>query len=1154
MESKISRLIGVVFVLFAKQSLADEAADHTFFEARVRPLLVAKCLECHGSDKPKAGLRLDSRESLLKGGESGPAVVVVPSDGPADPSQTNPQTVGKPEESLLIDVISYRNTVQMPPKAKLSPAEIATLTEWVRRGVPWPNSKGSVPQPATTVQPGFSDEQTSFWAFQPVGHPIPPNVRSMEWTRSPIDRFILTELESKGLTVSREAEKRTLIRRVTIDLTGLVPTPDDVAEFVSDVSDDAYERLVDRLLASPRYGERWARHWLDVARYADSNGLDENLAFANAFRYRDYVVKAMREDKPYDRFLIEQIAGDLLETDDASSNGGGGTSLEEDSFDPIVATGFLCLGAKMLAEDDPVKMQMDIIDEQVDTIARAVMGMTMGCARCHDHKYDPLTQEDYYGLAGIFKSTQTMDTFTVVARWHERPLATRQQLQTRDELQQLATAQTQAVEKIKADATEAILTEARQIPGAYLLAATREWRLAEQLSNAQPRGNLPNLVDIPNAILIEAEDFVRGNVLKDRDTYGKGIGVLVNRGETPNFVEYDVDVAKGGTFQFELRYAAAASRPVRVMFNERLIKSDAAGKVTGSWTPESQTWFVESLVTLKTGRNLIRLEQPQFFPHIDKLLLTPVEGTGVVAESESSLATVDGASKPPRLIPSITRQWVKALEATKGDSKSVLAAWHHYVRTGQLTAEDLKLETGHTRLMGADAPTSLEDLARRYDQFFASAQSAWLAMKASEQGKGAQALPDTDLEGARMLLADPKGPFGVPADIESELGAEVKVQLTAGREELARREASVPKFAETMAVTDAKSENLKIHLRGSHLTLGREVPRRFPQIFTAVGNRDGLERKESLLTAEGSGRLPLARWLTRPEHPLTARVMANRIWQWHFGQGLVRSPDNFGRLGERPSHPALLDWLASEFSGQVGTTAGTNPRVWSLKALHRSILTTATYRQNTEFHPAAALVDPENRLLWRSHRQRMDIEVLRDSLLAIGGQLDEAPAGSLLPTANRNYVTSTANVNPAVYSSVRRSIYLPVVRSALYEVFTAFDFADPSTLAGQRDQTTVAPQALFMMNSSLVLEQVRSLAGQLLKTSERDDSARIRDVYNRAYSRDPYESEVSRCCGYLSRIRDALSTSGVEGADIEVRAWTSLCRAILSANEFVYVD
>ncbi len=1139
MRLRIFGLLVIWCLVLTSHSFGDQAADEAFFEAKVRPLLISRCLECHGSEKPKAGLRLDSREALLTGGESGPAAIA-----------------GKPEESLLVEVISYRNTVQMPPKSKLPDTEIATLTDWVRRGLPWPNSKPASPSPATanTSPTDFSDEQKSFWAFQPVTHNNPTSVKNDALVRSPIDRFILAELEANGLMISREADRRTLIRRVTLDLIGLSPTPDEVAEFVTDPAADALERLVDRLLASPRYGERWARHWLDVARYADSNGLDENLAYGNAFRYRDYVVKAMREDKPYDRFLLEQIAGDLLVSTDAVQTSG--TTADTESFDPLVATGFLCLGAKMLAEDDPVKMQMDIIDEQVDTISRAVMGLTMGCARCHDHKFDPLSTEDYYGLAGIFKSTQTMDTFTVVARWHERPLASPEQLRHRDELQQQATAKKQTIEKLRTDTIEVILTEARQHAGDYLLAATREYQLAEQLRAARPRGNTPDPQKIPGAILIEAEDYSRGNVLKDRETYGIGIGVLVNRGETPNFTEYDFDVEQAGRFQFELRYAAAASRPVKVFVNGVRLTSDAAGKVTGSWTPETQTWFVEGFVSLKAGRNLIRLEQPQFFPHIDKLLLTPIEGNVEIAIEPDEHVEKPAQADTYQLLPSLTKQWTKALEASTSDSKSILTAWHQYVRNKSLTIDAAVPENGVARLLGDRQPTSLADLAQRYDQLCSSALTAWTQLKATD-GNDAKSLPDPVLESARVLLSDPKGPFAIPADIEASFAADVVMQLKTDRDELARREALIPKFPETMAVSDSKPENLKIHLRGSHLTLGREVSRKLPRILTQAESQQATSNKSnvpmSFEPTAGSGRLQLAQWLTRPEHPLTSRVMANRIWQWHFGQGLVRSPDNFGRLGERPSHPQLLDWLASEFSAR-SESSSKSPHAWSLKSLHRLILGSTTYRQNTEFNPTAAIADPENRLLWRFHRQRMDVEVLRDSLLQLSGQLDETPAGSLLPTANRSYVTSTANVNPAVYNSNRRSIYLPVVRSAIYEVFIAFDFADPSTLAGQRDQTTVAPQALFMMNSGFVLDQVRSLAGQLLTQQNLNTAARIRTMYQMAYGREPTEAEVSRAVGYLDRIIASMDQPGQSTSDLELRAWTSLCRVILSANEFLYVE
>lgn len=1086
--------------LLAGVSRADEAGDTAFFEGKIRPLLIAKCQECHAGDKAKAGLRLDSREALLAGGESGTAAVV-----------------GKPDESLLIDVIGYRNVVQMPPKAKLPDADIAALTEWVRRGLPWPNSKPSSPvvAPASTGTADFSDEQKSFWAFQPIQRHAPPPVKATAWGHSPIDHFILSELENKGLSPARQADRRVLIRRMTLNLTGLPPSADEVAEFLVDTSPDAYDRLVDRLLASPRYGERWGRHWLDIARYADSNGLDENLAYANAYHYRDYVIRSFREDKPYDQFLVEQIAGDLLE--------------QTAGFDPLIATGFLSLGAKMLAEDDPVKMHMDIIDEQVDTIARAVMGLTMGCARCHDHKFDPLTTEDYYGLAGVFKSTQTMDTFTVVARWHERPLATPSQLRDRDELQQLANAQKGIVEKLKTDATEAILAEARRNSAAYLLAATRELQIADQLKLAKPRGNEPHPEQIAGAILIEAEDYTRGNVLKDRTNYGQEIGVLVNRGETPNFTEYDFEVAAAGNYQLEIRYAAAGSRPVKVFVNGHLARRDAASKPTGSWTPETQTWTVEAIVPLKSGRNLVRLEQPKFFPHIDKLLLAPVTSTG------SSLPLVAEELDESHLLPSIRLQWAKALEDTRADTKSILTAWHQFTISGRLTADAAIPENGVAHLSGDRQPASLSELADRYGRLFADAQQQWTALKASSGGNEVNSLPDPVLESARRLLIDPKGPLATPGDIESAFDAELVAQLKVERDELARREAAVPKFPEVMAVADAKPENLKVHLRGNHLTLGREVSRRLPRILSKSDSRE---------LTDGSGRLQLARWLAGADHPLTSRVMANRIWQWHFGQGLVRSPDNFGRLGERPSHPELLDWLAKEFSS----------RSWSMKSMHRLIMASAAYQQSTEYSAANALADPENRLLWRFHRQRMDVEVLRDSLLAISGQLDETTGGTLLPTANRAYVTSTANVNPAIYNSRRRSIYLPVVRSALFEVFTAFDFADPSSLAGQRDQTTVAPQALFMMNSPFVLEQVHRLAEQLLATPETSPTNRLRQLYNLAYSRDPLQSEELRAMEYLGRVRAEMSHVEAATADIEVRAWISLCRAVLSANEFVYVE
>ncbi len=400
-----SCLIGFVLVFLAIRPYVSAAGpDPTVverFEKRVRPVLAARCWRCHGPEQHKGGLRLDSADGVATGGDSGLVVVA-----------------GKPEESRLIQAVRYAGDLKMPPKGRLNDAEAAELTEWVRTGAVWPESRtaSATGSPASRTTKG----PAAFWAFQAPRDPAPPEVQAVDWPCSPLDRFILAALERKGLAPASPADKRALIRRATFDLTGLPPTPEEVESFLADGCPEAFERVVDRLLASPRYGERWGRHWLDLARYADSNGMDENVAYANAFRYRDYVIHAFNADKPYDQFVKEQIAGDLLaRTGDDALN-----------HERLTATGFLVIGPKMLAEDDPVKMEMDIIDEQLDTVGRVFMGLTIGCARCHDHKFDPIPTADYYALAGIFKSTRSMQNHKVVAMWNERPLGTEAQRAT----------------------------------------------------------------------------------------------------------------------------------------------------------------------------------------------------------------------------------------------------------------------------------------------------------------------------------------------------------------------------------------------------------------------------------------------------------------------------------------------------------------------------------------------------------------------------------------------------------------------------------------------------------------------------------------------------------------------------------------------------
>ncbi|MDB5340683.1 MAG: hypothetical protein JWN70_6302, partial [Planctomycetaceae bacterium] len=501
--------------------------------------------------------------------------------------------------------------------------------------------------------------------------------------------------------------------------------------------------------------------------------------------------------------------------------------------------------------------------------------------------------------------------------------------------------------------------------------------------------------------------------------------------------------------------------------------------------------------------------------------------------STGTLVQIPASEYQP--LASITRQFAAVLEKSAADPKSIWTAWHQFQKDQRLTVDEKTPENQVARLLGSTPPRSLAELTQRYQAAFDEATAAWKAQQADPTKQSLKELADAGLEAFRSFASDSKGIFAVPPDSEASFPAEAVAALKLSRDQLKDLELKLPKFTEVMAVSDQTAENLKIHLRGSHLTLGRETPRQFLRVIAGD--------QQTPLGKDRSGRLELANWLASPEHPLTARVIVNRVWQWHFGEGIVRSPDNFGRLGERPSHPQLLDWLAKRC-----TESG-----WSLKKLHRLIILSATYQMSTTYNEAAAQQDPENRLLWRMNRQRLEVEEIRDALLAVGGSLDDTMGGTHLQTGNRAYVTSTANVNPVVYQHNRRSIYLPVIRSALYELFQAFDFADPSVLNGRRDQTTVAPQALFMMNSALVLEQSQRLATALLARTDLDMPGRINVLYVKAYGRPPIPVEVQRDAAYLERFRAAAAGKVPEG-EVELRAWRSLCRAILAANEFMYVE
>ena len=675
-----------------------------------------------------------------------------------------------------------------------------------------------------------------------------------------VDWAIAAQWAARGIEPVPRAEPRELLRRVTLDLTGLPPTYEETREFESQERPDALQREIDRLLASPRYGERWGRHWLDVARYADSNGMDENIAHGNAWRYRDWVVAAWNQDLPFDQFVRDQIAGDLLTSDDETTR-----------ISRTIATGFLSLGPKVLAEVDETKMELDIVDEQVETVGKAFLGMTFGCARCHDHKFDPIRTEDYYALAGIFKSTKTMEHFTKIAKWHELPIET----------------------------------------------------AAEQ--------------------------------------------------------------------------------------RER--------------------------------------------------------------------------------------------EAIEGE------------------------------------------LARRQ-----------------------QALTEVIAEADRLLQAELGADATLPDDKETRYSPATQEQLASLRAEIATWEARKPVVPTTMAVVDyPQPVDLAVHIRGSHLTLGDIVPRGIPLVFqpqedgissavdssgegttsggSSVAFATGLvatsatsarPSRDALTIPDGaSGRLQLAQWLTSPENPLTDRVIVNRMWRWHLGRGLVATPDNFGVLGEKPTHPELLDDLVLGF----------REHEHSLKWMHRYLLSSAVYLSSSHDHTLNRERDPSELSFWRFRSRRLEAEAIHDSLLAVSNRLDYRMGGSLLHVGNREFLFDHTSKDATKYDAPVRALYLPVIRNHLYDLFGLFDYNDAAVPVGDRAATVVPNQALFLLNSPLVSDLANSLAEESRLVGA-DSEARLNWLFQHVLSRDPTAAERGRLLGMVEQ-----STSP-EMAD---QRWAMVAQALLISNEFMYL-
>ncbi|MGD9721923.1 MAG: PSD1 and planctomycete cytochrome C domain-containing protein [Pirellulales bacterium] len=922
------------------QSPGADDAEH--FERRVRPLLIERCGKCHGDMlDPEGGLSLTSREAILKGGANGPAAVA-----------------GQPGDSLLIKAVRH-DGLEMPPEGeRLSPVEVAALERWVERGLAWPKSdeRSAARAKLAGEEAQIAAARASHWAFQPVRNPPLPAVRDARWPQTPIDHFVLARLDERGLTPSPAADKRTLLRRLTFDFHGLPPTPEEIDAFLADAAPGATERAVDRLLASPRYGEHWGRHWLDVARYADTKGyiLFQDSNFPWSYTYRDYVVRALNEDLPYDRFVLEQLAADKL-------------PLGRDKR-ALTALGFLTLGSGFMNN------QQDVIDDRVDVVTRGLLGLTVSCARCHDHKYDAIPTRDYYSLYGVFASCAEP---TVPPLFEEPP-------------------QTEAYQKFAHELAE------------------RERKLREFMDE-----KFRAVVD--GSRLRVAEYLLAAQALADRPPTDDFMLLADPNDPNPTMI-----------IRYQLYLAEARKRndPLWTVWHALAALPPAEFSARAATT-------VEQLIAAGSSENSERPVHPLVAgAFLGQPLKEPADAARIYAE------LLTGAEKV----------WQAALEAARSAGQPAPAA-----------LADANLEALRLVFHGNDAPAMLERNALNELML----------------------LPDREGQNARTKLLK---------DIEDWRASG----------------AAAPPRA--MVLEDLpRPAPSRVFVRGNPSQPGEEAPRRFLRVLTAG--------EPAPFGDDDSGRLELAQAICARDNPLTARVIVNRVWLWHFGQALVATPSDFGVRSERPTHPELLDYLAWNFMEHG----------WSLKWLHREIALSAAYQQSSVDRAECRAADPENKLLWRANRRRLDFEATRDALLAVAGRLGPAIGGA--PVKDIAEATST-----------RRTLYGHLDRLNLPGLYRTFDFPNPDATSPERSQTTIPQQALFLLNHPLVQACAKHMLGRPEVAGAADADQKITRLYRLAYGRAPQAEELEWGRAFVgeSATRPAV--------------WEEFAQGLLVANEFVFVD
>ena len=980
---------------FAGAAAPSDLAQLDFFEKKIRPVLAESCYECHSASakKLKGGLYLDTADGLVKGGDSGPGIIP-----------------GNPAKSLILITMRHEDKdpdLAMPPKKdKLSDAVIADFEQWVKMGAPDPRTEKGLAKSATWDAAKAKDH----WAFKKISNPpVPKPADAKHFIQNPIDNFVLAKLDEKKLTPSAKADKHTLIRRVTYDLIGLPPTPQEVDAFLADNSPNAYEKIVDRLLASPRYGERWARHWLDIARYADTSGDRQGGGkrvplYPHAWTYRDYVIDAFNRDLPYDQFVIEQIAADRLPE-------------AKTEVSKLAALGFLTVGKRFMGNEN------DVIDDRIDVVTKGIMGITGACARCHDHKFDPIPTKDYYSLYGVFTSSQEVADGSPLSDPEKNPHF--KEFQT-------------AVAKVEKEVEEYSKTEAARLLSGMLEKSGEYMLVAHEAKTTSDSRK------------------------------------------------------KGGNFRLAARDKGLKAELAAIWLDR--VKGIEAGKkndpVFGPWVKFSE------------------LPADKF------------------AESAPALAKEIAASAD--VTPAIAKPFATKVPASLKDVAAI------YTEAFDTLHKQLKLD----EFVGYKGGRARFDIA-----------------------KTQVTLPDADMDALRkQIYADNSAILPGEQDMARALGNQFTTQQGAIRNKIVNLKLTHPGApVKAMSVVDRdKPRDAAVLVRGEPQNRGAIVPRQFPAILTTG------ERKPF---TDGSGRLEMAKLIASRDNPLTARVIVNRVWQWHFGQAIVRTVSDFGTRSEPPTHPEMLDFLATWLMDNG----------WSLKKLSKFIVMSAAYQQDSRATPVGMKTDPTNQWLWRSNIQRLDFEQVRDSLLTFGEKLDLTMGGqpfALAGTGSGKGRYASADLDSMKGRTNRRSVYAFIDRSALPEMFNTFDFANPDMSTGERIMTTVPQQALFMMNSPFLVEQVKSILARPDIAAATSDAEKVRLIFRTLFQRAPRPDELKLAEQFLTTESPEPKTSETAAVAIAqpdaaqakpvkktpvsqmtpLNQWERYTQVILLTNELIFLN